>query len=438
MGFPLATVGLIAALPTSVIVGTYHGGVFQTSNNGGSWVTMNTGLGSSFIQMVVPINNDLYTSISNVGPGGFPLRGGVLFRSENGGVDWIPLHSELNRRVTYSLVSTDSLLFAGTDSGAFVSSDRGNSWRHSGLSQTWVTELSHLGATLFAVTRFGLFRSTDYGLNWVPVNTGLSSLSIRSVVGNGANVFASTCRDNAQQPGGVFRSTNNGESWMPADTGLSDPSGCVLTMSGTKLFAGSSGISFSNDDGAHWSAMNEGLPTSNIVESLVAAGETLFTTYGGTVYAWHPNESCWACGDEGSQVAYSCLAIIDANLFATVAYPSLFGPIPDGIWRRPLSELIASAGRPTFQTPSLFSLFQNYPNPFNPSTTIRYTLPRSSFITLTVYNTLGQQVAQLVNEQQQAGYHNAVFRGDGLASGVYFYRLEAGSFVSVKKLLLLK
>jgi hypothetical protein len=60
------------------------------------------------------------------------------------------------------------------------------------------------------------------------------------------------------------------------------------------------------------------------------------------------------------------------------------------------------------------------------------------FATLTVYNTLGQQVAQLVNEQQQAGYHDVVFRGDGVASGVYFYRLDAGSFTSVKKLLLLK
>jgi hypothetical protein len=84
------------------------------------------------------------------------------------------------------------------------------------------------------------------------------------------------------------------------------------------------------------------------------------------------------------------------------------------------------------------TLEQNYPNPFNPSTKFRYALPHTSFVTLTVYNTLGQQIAQLVNEQQQAGYHDAVFRGDGYASGVYFYRLNAGSFVQLKKMLLLK
>ncbi len=88
--------------------------------------------------------------------------------------------------------------------------------------------------------------------------------------------------------------------------------------------------------------------------------------------------------------------------------------------------------------PTRFVLFQNYPNPFNPSTTIHYALPHALFVTLTVYNTLGQQLAQLVNEQQQAGHHEVVFRGDGLASGVYFYRLQAGDLVASKKLLLLK
>jgi hypothetical protein len=66
-------------------------------------------------------------------------------------------------------------------------------------------------------------------------------------------------------------------------------------------------------------------------------------------------------------------------------------------------------------------------------------LPKGETVfALTVYNTLGQQVAQLVNEQQQAGYHDVVLRGDGFASGVYFYRLDVGSFTSVKKLILLK
>ena len=85
-----------------------------------------------------------------------------------------------------------------------------------------------------------------------------------------------------------------------------------------------------------------------------------------------------------------------------------------------------------------FELGQNYPNPFNPATMIRYALPSSARANLTVFNSLGQVVKELVNENEEAGYHEVRFDGTGLASGVYFYRLQAGNFVETKKLTLLK
>jgi hypothetical protein len=84
------------------------------------------------------------------------------------------------------------------------------------------------------------------------------------------------------------------------------------------------------------------------------------------------------------------------------------------------------------------TLLQNYPNPFNPSTTIRYELPRNVFVTLIVYDMLGRQVETLVNERQSAGSHSVSFSARNVPSGVYFYRLEAGTYHDTKKLLIVK
>jgi len=88
--------------------------------------------------------------------------------------------------------------------------------------------------------------------------------------------------------------------------------------------------------------------------------------------------------------------------------------------------------------PKQFDLSQNYPNPFNPSTTISYALPTDEFVSLTVYNVLGKAITTLVNEQKHAGSYNISFNASELPSGVYFYKLIAGNYVSIKKMLLLK
>lgn len=90
------------------------------------------------------------------------------------------------------------------------------------------------------------------------------------------------------------------------------------------------------------------------------------------------------------------------------------------------------------EIPTSFSLEQNFPNPFNPTTTIQYSLPQAGNISLKIYNLLGEEVKTLVNDYQEAGKHSVQFNANNLASGIYFYRLQAGSFIQTKKMILIK
>jgi predicted RNA-binding protein with PUA-like domain len=88
--------------------------------------------------------------------------------------------------------------------------------------------------------------------------------------------------------------------------------------------------------------------------------------------------------------------------------------------------------------PTVYSLSQNYPNPFNAQTKINYSLPKASKVTIKIYDILGRLVKELVNDFKQAGYYTVTFEAINYASGIYFYRIEAGDFVQSKKMVLLK
>ena len=201
----------------------------------------------------------------------------------------------------------------------------------------------------------------------------------------GMNLFAGTS-------GGVFLSTNSGTSWSAASTGLPSYSVYALATSGTNLFAGTSGggVFLSTNNGTSWSAVSTGLTKTN-VQSLAVSGTNLFA------------------GTEGG-----------------------------GVWRRPLSEMITSVEQPSTDLPTHFSLGQNYPNPFNPTTTIWFSLPSKSFASLQVFDALGREVSVLLSEDLSAGTYSRRWNAEGFASGVYFYRLQAGSFTQTKKLIFLR
>jgi hypothetical protein len=227
------------------------------------------------------------------------------------------------------------------------------------------------------------------------MNYGLPYTYIDCLAANATNLFAGT------QNGGVFR-WDSGR-WTAANTGFPFylPAIHSLAASDAYVFAGTdSGVYVSTNNGDTWTAANTGLPNTRIT-SLCVSGPYL-----------------------------------------------LAGSIWDsGLWRRPVSEMVSVKDQSS-EVPAEFILEQNYPNPFNPSTTIKFELPRASQVTLTVCDVLGRQVSMLVNERMNAAVHEVKFSakggsasgGDGfnLASGVYFYRLQAGGFVQTRKFVLLR
>ena len=115
--------------------------------------------------------------------------------------------------------------------------------------------------------------------------------------------------------------------------------------------------------------------------------------------------------------------------------------MPSGCWEIAVNEKCKTcrpAAKSADQNAESFSLVQNYPNPFNPTTTINFTLPYSSNITLTIYNVLGEKITTLVDREFSAGVHSVEWNAIEFSSGIYFYRIEAGSFTKTNRMMLIK
>jgi hypothetical protein len=285
------------------------------------------------------------------------------------------------------------------------------------------------GTTLFAGTLGGgVFRSTNNGTIWTEVNSGLPpgpARGVSSFAASGTNIFAGT-------GAGVFLSTNSGTDWTSASTGLTGPTVWSFAVSGANLFAGtqSGGVFLSTNNGTNWIAMNTGL-SSPTIRTLAVSGSTLFAgTYDSGVFRTTNNGTGWSAVNTGmtSDAVFS-FAMSGVHLFV--------GTGGKGVWRRPISEL-TSVRHVLGEVPTRFGLDQNYPNPFNPSTSISFSIPSQSFVSLKIFDASGREVSVLVAEELSAGLYSQQWNASGYASGVYFCRLEAGVFMETKKLVLLR
>ncbi len=359
---------------------------------------------------------------------GCAYYGTGLFVTTDNGTVWNKVMSATSDVV--NAINDGTNIYVGTNgTGFYYSGDNGTTWqqKNSGLTNLKVYSLAMSGTNIYAATDGeGVFLSTNKGDTWAAINNGLTNKNINTVLAAGTTLFAGS------SSAGVFISLNNGTSWTP--TSLTGKNIIILRAINNKIYAAtwSSGVYVSSNNGTTWTQINTGLGSLNCLMLVLHSNNDFFcTTTDGIYYSKNGGTTWTNINANFPSVTVWAVEVSGNDLLA--------GTSELGVFKRALTEIITDV-EDKREIPTEFILEQNYPNPFNPSTTIRYQLPEASYVSLKVYDVLGNEVRTLIDEYKNAGVYNYELRIENgeFTSGVYFYRLTTGKFSSVKKLVLIK
>ena len=403
-----------------------HGRIFRTTDGGTTWTSVGHSLAlgggntncidatSATTAFVCGVNWDAWNGVVP------PNDTTFIWRTTDGGGTWSVVFAQPHGFVDAAkmISPTEGVGVGdpvpGEGKWTFVrTTDSGASWSRipSGPAQingelglyrslcTYGTKHIWFGTWVGNNTSAAVYRSTDAGLTWSRKNTPFQY--------DACTVWFSDSLHGLCSETSLARSTDGGVTWIP-------------TRHDTLGLAGWDWLGYQNG----WLAL-----------ASVSGGKDLWATLDTTVYRSTNWGASWsiAYANTNDTLLYSSFVTVGDS---TVGWFTTLGAnivtcryreLPVGVHE------LANGNVPTE-----FGLSQNYPNPFNPTTDISFQLPVASNVRLTVYDILGCEVAVLVNERKAPGSYNVQFNGSGLASGVYLCRLQAGDFVSAKKLLLTK
>jgi len=355
------------------------------------------------------------------------FNGGRMFITNNDGTNWNQVGTADSSIDILSIVMLDSRILAGTWNGLIQSADDGTTWdafTTTGIpADAAIWSIAIINSTLFAGTTGAIYKSTDNGSTWTEISSGIADdARITSIVASGENLFAGSANN------GVFKSTNNGTSWTTINSNLTNTNISQLVGLDNKLFAVTlTGVFISDNSGASWAADPSGLTKVNC---LVAVNDQIIAgTEDNGTYLSVDNGVTWTSFSTGMPADNRIwsLALNNNGIFAGTS---------SGIWFTSYPNKVGIEGE--ISVPSTFILKQNYPNPFNQSTTISFSIPSKSFVSLKIYDLQGREVATIFSEEIPAGDYTRQWDATDLSSGIYFYRLQAGSYSEAKKLILLR
>ena len=425
----------------------------------GQWVQTNGNFGTEHrVNDLALIDQNLFVGTWGAG----------IFVSTDDGLNWFERNNGLTSLIVRKIVVHGTKIFAATRKGVFISTDHGNLWTevNNGLPSTWINgekfiDIFSIVANdqyIFAGTAGGLYVSYDDGANWIQQQNGLNGMVVALAIKDSI-LFAGTIWEiHPMQGGHVFLSTNNGLNWNISSNGLPDKIINDFTTTEENIFVAVNdynGIYRSSDFGENWlpsysiaSSLPNCLTTCNLENiNYVFVGNYYPNNEGGIVYLSTNQGGNWISISEGLP---SLPNTIVWSLEFNTQY--IFAAVNSIVWRRPVEEILEITEVLSEEHQICFNLSQNYPNPFNPSTKIKYSIPTSPFnpspyqgegqgerlITLIVFDVLGREVATLVDEYKPAGSYEVEFNAGNATSGVYFYKIHAGDYSSVKKMILLK
>lgn len=339
---------------------------------------------------------------------------GDVNRSNNGGVSWgdigLPGNGSENSycfATPFICCKSNPTILYGAGTTIYKSINGGTSWvaQTANLNGGKVlsmdcsstsTDTVYAGVIPAGSGVANIFRTTD-GQNWTNVSNG----NVPNAYPTDIHVNPNNSRDVFVTFGGfgtghVYHTTDAGTTWANITNNLPDlPHHCVCIdpQYPQNIYVGNDlGVYVSTNGGGQWYTYSNGMPYALVFDLSVV----------------YPNRH------------------IRAATHGNGIYERSLVP-------NPLLGIIRNS-----QLPSDFMIYQNYPNPFNPSTKIKYQLPRSEYVVINVFDVTGKIVRTLVNEKQNAGTYEVRFEANNISSGVYFYKITAGSFSDVKKLMLIK
>jgi len=461
--------------------------VYQ-SDGPNTWTQSLSGAGPVWSIAINPVNMQVMYAASNTTG---------IWKTTNGGLNWSQSNSGISNLVLNMVAvstSNPSVVYCGGGSataanGMYKSTDAGATWTaiNTGITQTLNTVQSIAvnptnpdnvliavwdGGTNNAVD--GLYRTTNGGTSWSASNTGMgANKNVLCVAINPRNpntIYCGTSFLTPNPPGTgptfVYKSLNNGTSWSSSSSGLptaatdinpiryidvsSQDTSIVILGMFYNTTTTNAGVYFTSNGGANWIQRSTGLPSAQATlprSVLIRPGTTnqFFCGIAGTgvggVYRTTDAGLTWTNFTAAPltntgiyrQFAFRTAGSGDSTLF--VVNSGTTAPA-QGVFEYTFVPL--GINDPNSGIPTAFNLSQNYPNPFNPVTMIEYSVPNTAFVTIKIYNAAGSEVKSLVAQNHSPGNYYVSFSAEGLSSGVYFYKMEAGDFTGVKKMILVK